>query len=97
MLTKTPFFPAARPINAAKRGYSTDSTTLGFNGVLTDRAGGSAQTDLSNLVGLGGALCIRWLPYCQPPGLSSEMPAIGPLRSHEFMSSSVTSSLQVVW
>ena len=52
MLTKTPFFPAARPINAAKRGYSTDSTTYGFNGVLTDGAGGSAQTDLSNLVGL---------------------------------------------
>ena len=40
MLTKPPFFPAARPINAAKRGYSTDSTTYGFNGVLTDgRAG----------------------------------------------------------
>ena len=51
-LTKTPFFPAARPINAAKRGYSTDSTIMGFNGVLTDGAGGSAQTDLSNLVGL---------------------------------------------
>ena len=26
---------------------------MGFNGVLTDGAGGSAQTDLSNLVGLG--------------------------------------------
>ena len=52
MLTKPPFFPAARPINAAKRGYSTDSTIMGFNGVLTDGAGGSAQTDLSNLVGL---------------------------------------------
>ena len=51
MLAKPPFFPAARPINAAKRGYSTDSTTMGFNGVLTDGAGGSAQTDLSNLVG----------------------------------------------
>ena len=55
MLTKPPFFPAARPINAAKRGYSTDSTTYGIlelYGVLTDGAGGSAQTDLSNLVGL---------------------------------------------
>ena len=26
---------------------------MGFNGVLTDGAGGSAQTDLSNLVGPG--------------------------------------------
>ena len=53
MLTKPPFFPAARPRKAAKSGYSTDSTTYGFNGILTDGAGGSAQTDLSNLVGLG--------------------------------------------
>ena len=28
MLTKHPFFPAARPVNAAKRGYSTG---IGFN------------------------------------------------------------------
>ena len=45
------FFFAARPKKAAKSGYSTIQRLMGFNGVLTDGAGGSAQTDLSNLIG----------------------------------------------
>ena len=46
MLTKvTPIFFAARPGKAAKSGYSTIQRLMGFNGVLTDGAGGSAQTD----------------------------------------------------
>ena len=44
MLTKPPFCFAARPINAAKRGYSTYSTTHGFNGV-SHRWGGRECTD----------------------------------------------------
>ena len=53
---QTPIFFAARPKKAAKSGYSTIQRLMGFNGVLTDGAGGSAQTDLSNLVGLTAAL-----------------------------------------
>ena len=53
MLTKPPFFPAARPINAAKRGYSTYSTTYGIQRVSANRAGGSAQTLKSNRFRLG--------------------------------------------
>ena len=37
------------PLNAA---IQRIQRLMGFNGVLTDGAGGSAQTDLSNLVGL---------------------------------------------
>ena len=52
MLTKPkpnpPFFPAARPGKAAKSGYSTIQRLMVFNGVLTDGAGGSAQTLKSN-------------------------------------------------
>ena len=44
MLTKPPFLFAARPMNAAKRGYSTYSTTYGFNGV-SHRWGGRECTD----------------------------------------------------
>ena len=44
MLTKPPFFPAARPINAAKRGYSTDSTTYGIQRG-SHRWGGRECTD----------------------------------------------------
>ena len=36
------------PLNAA---IQRIQRLMGFNGVLTDGAGGSAQTDLSNLVG----------------------------------------------
>ena len=37
------------PLNAA---IQRIQRLMGFNGVLTDGAGGSAQTDLSNLIGL---------------------------------------------
>ena len=43
-LTKPPFLFAARAGKAAKSGYSTIQRLMGFNGVLTDGAGGSAQT-----------------------------------------------------
>ena len=45
MLTKPPFSPAARPINAAKRGYSTYSTTYGVQRG-SHRWGGRECTDL---------------------------------------------------
>ena len=54
MLTKPPFFPLRgleRPLKAA---IQRIQRLMGFNGVLTDGAGGSAQTDLSNRVGPGG-------------------------------------------
>ena len=45
MLTKPPFFPAARPINVAKRGYSTYSMTYGVQRG-SHRWGGRECTDL---------------------------------------------------
>ena len=44
MLTKPPFFPAARPRKAAKSGYSTDSTTYGVQQV-SRKSGGRECTD----------------------------------------------------
>ena len=43
------------PLNAA---IQRIQRLMGFNGVLTDGAGGSAQTDLSNLVGLSWRLTL---------------------------------------
>ena len=45
MLTKPPFFSAARPRKAAKSGYSTDSTTYGVQRG-SHRWGGRECTDL---------------------------------------------------
>eukprot|EP00964_Phaeocystis_antarctica_P101467 scaffold66932_cov57-Phaeocystis_antarctica.AAC.1 len=45
------------PLNAA---IQRIQRLMGFNGVLTDGAGGSAQTDLSNLVGPMGEATYKW-------------------------------------
>eukprot|EP00964_Phaeocystis_antarctica_P126609 scaffold90285_cov47-Phaeocystis_antarctica.AAC.1 len=54
MLIKPQFFPAARPINAAKSGYSTDSPTYGVQRG-PHRWGGRECTD-------------RFIQSCRPSG-----------------------------
>ena len=55
-LTKPPFLFAARAGKAAKSGYSTIQRLMGFNGVLTDGAGGRVHRPINPI---GSALALH--------------------------------------